>query len=116
MSGNDTNVSFNFTEGWVRNSGLYELKADRQKQFMDWFLEGKAKGSTQQQIGESIGWSREKVKDIVKLETSIGADILNLAKEHQEGRAPSIGASAPFNFTEGWFRNSGLYELKAESQ
>jgi len=33
-------------------------------------------------------------------------------KQHQEGRAPTNGANVPtFNFTEGWFRTSGLYDL-----
>jgi ParB-like chromosome segregation protein Spo0J len=69
------------------------------------------KGLTQEQIGERIGWSREQVKDYIKLINSIGANILEIAKNNQIGRAPQIGAIAPFNFTEGWFRNSGLYEL-----
>ena len=30
-----------------------------------------------------------------------GAQIINLAREHQTGRAPKIGAFAPFDFTEG---------------
>ena len=76
----------------------------------------KETGKTQQEIGESIGWSREKVKDMVKLECSVGADVLKIAKEHQTGRAPNNGAIAPFNFTEGWFRNSGLYDLEPEYQ
>ena len=31
-----------------------------------------------------------------------GANILEIAKNHQQGRAPENGAIAPFNFTEGW--------------
>jgi len=40
-----------------------------------------------------------------------GANILDLCKLHQDGRAPKKGANAPFDFTEGWFRTSGLYDL-----
>ena len=65
----------------------------------------------QAQIGEKIGWSRERVKDYIAILDKIGAQIINLAREHQTGRAPKIGAFAPFDFTEGWFRNSGLYDL-----
>jgi len=41
----------------------------------------------------------------------LSAVILELAKGHQKGRADSESANAYFNFTEGWFRNSGLYDL-----
>jgi site-specific DNA-methyltransferase (adenine-specific) len=68
---------------------------------------------TQEQIGVRINWSRDKVKDHCRLLDGVGAKILELALEHQECGAPQNGANAPFfNFTEGWFRNSGIYELK----
>jgi len=67
-----------------------------------------------------FGWSREKVRDHVTLRSKIGAEIRFFAKNFQEGRAPNFGAFAPKNergvttcdFTEGWFRTSGLYELE----
>ena len=31
--------TFDFTEGWFRNSGLYELNAENQMIFMTWFIE-----------------------------------------------------------------------------
>lgn len=58
------------------------------------------KGLTQEQIGKRIGWSREQVKDYVKLINSLGAKILEIAKKHQEGRAPQNGATAPFNINQ----------------
>jgi len=64
--------------------------------------------STQAQVGERIGWSREAVKQYVALANSIGTQVLDLAKDHQEGRVPSNGTRVPFAFTEGWFRNSGM--------
>ncbi|PZN47371.1 MAG: hypothetical protein DIU65_17195, partial [Proteobacteria bacterium] len=72
---------------------------------------------TQARIAERIGWSREQVRDYVRLSERVGAEVLDLAKRHQEGRAPMDGANAPaFNFTEGWFRTSGLYDLPAKYQ
>ncbi len=67
---------------------------------------------TQAEIGERIGWSREQVKDYITTLNKIGAQTLNLAKQHQIGRAPTIGAFAPFNFTEGWFRGSGTFKKR----
>ena len=83
-------------------------------------------GWSQERIGAEIGWSREKVKNHVKLLDSIGTEILVFAKQHQEGRVPIIGTAVPndlqktgnstFNFTEWWFRDSGLYDLDVEHQ
>ena len=70
-------------------------------------------GLTQAQIGEKIGWSRDNVKNYQRLIDSIGTNLIVLAKQHQKGRVPSEGTNVPtFNFTEGWFRNSGLYDGK----
>jgi hypothetical protein len=63
-----------------------------------------------------------KVRNHVTLRSKIGAEILFLAKTFQAGRAPSNGANAPKNersvttcdFTEWWFRSSGLYDLRDE--
>ncbi len=64
-------------------------------------------------IGERIGWSRDVVRRYAELLECIGPDILDFAREHQTGRGPSDGPHGPFDFTEGWFRTSGLYALKA---
>ncbi len=77
----------------------------------------KSEGLTQAVIGERIGWSREQVKNHAKVTDTIGTVILELAKTHQKGRVPLNGTNVPtFNFTEGWFRGSGLYELWSEYQ
>lgn len=68
-------------------------------------------GLTQQEIGDKIGWTREKIRDHIKIIKSIGAQNLDLCKINQKGRAPKDGANATFDFTEGWFRTSGLYDL-----
>jgi site-specific DNA-methyltransferase (adenine-specific) len=63
------------------------------------------------EIGDVLDMSRSSIKDRMKIISDIGADILEKCKANQIGRAPTNGACAPFNFTEGWFRTSGLYEL-----
>jgi len=68
-------------------------------------------GLTQAQIGERIGWNRERVKDYIAVLDKIGVDVLNLARQHQNGRSPKNGVFTPFNFTDWWFRTSGLYDL-----
>ena len=68
-------------------------------------------GFTQEQIGEILGVSRETIKDYNTVINKIGAEFFNKCKLIQKGRAPINGANAPFDFTLGWFRNSGLYNL-----
>ena len=109
----------------IKSSGKNQpvKKIVNQKNLFDWLdLIAKLQddGTTQEKIGERIGWSREKVKNHVTLRSKIGAEILILAKTFQEGRVPNFGTFAPKNergittcdFTEGWFRTSGLYELE----
>jgi len=62
-------------------------------------------GLTQAEIGEKIGWSTTKVKDYSRLLTTVVAEVLSMAKTHEQGRATKKVATA--TFTEGWFRNSG---------
>ena len=76
----------------------------------------KDEGYTQAEIGERIGWSRQKVNDYQTLINKIDAQVLNSAKKHQKGRASFNDANASNNFTEGWFRNSGLYDLDEKYQ
>ena len=74
-------------------------------------------GKTQQEIADTLGWSREKVKNYVAVLDKVGTQILEIAKKYQVGRVPQDGTNVPtFNFTEGWFRNSGIYELEPEFQ
>jgi len=83
-----------------------------------------AEGLTQEKIGEIIGWSVDKVQKTVTLCSRIPPQILVLAKTFQKGRGgcfpPNGGindhSANTFDFTEGWFRNSGLYELAEENQ
>jgi len=68
-------------------------------------------GLTQAQIGERIGWSREQVRNYINILSKVGTQILDLARSYQKGRVPENGTIVPFDFTEGWFRTSGLYDL-----
>jgi hypothetical protein len=45
---------------------------------------------------------------------SIVTDVLGLAKKHQTGRVTENVTNV--TFTEGWFRDSGLYDLQPEYQ
>ena len=77
----------------------------------------RGEGLTQAEIGERIGWTREQVKHYIAVLNTIGTEVLNLARGHQEGRVPENGTTVPTTtFTEGWFRNSGFYDLQPEYQ
>ena len=43
--------------------------------------------------------------------STVVTQVLNLARQYQIGRVTPEVTFATFNFTEGWFRNSGLYDL-----
>lgn len=67
-------------------------------------------GMTQKEIGEEIGWSRSGVADYIRIIRDVGG-ILEIAKNHQSGRTTENVGVPTFNFTQNWFRNSGLYDL-----
>lgn len=74
-------------------------------------------GLTQAQIGERVGWSRKQVADHSRTLESVVPQVLSLAKQHQVGRGTEVvPRGTAFDFTEGWFRNSGLYRLPAQYQ
>jgi len=47
---------------------------------------------------------------------NISPKVLEIAKGKQKGRADYESAMADFNFTERWFRDSGLYDLNETYQ
>ena len=71
----------------------------------------KDEGYTQQQIGDKIGWSRQQVSLYLMLSDKIATTILNSCKQHQLGRVAEDATMVAFNFTERWFRDSGLYDI-----
>lgn len=60
-------------------------------------------GQTQEQIGNVIGWSEDKVKRYGMLLGSISDTNLELAKSSQTGRVTNEVTNV--TFTEGWFRD-----------
>jgi len=45
----------------------------------------------------------------------VATEVLEMAREHQEGRVAGDATDvATFNFTEGWFRNSGINNIVTE--
>jgi hypothetical protein len=71
---------------------------------------------TQSEIGEKLGWSESKVKNHSALLSKVVTGVLETARRHQEGRVTGEVTDVTFPFTEGWFRNSGIYELDDEWQ
>ena len=71
---------------------------------------------THEEIGNIIGWSEAKVNQYSALINNILTPILNLAKEHQLGRVSDNLTIVSFDFSEGWFRTSGLYALNEKYQ
>lgn len=76
----------------------------------------KGEGKTQQEIADSIGMSRSKVNNYQLLTNEIDTNILERAKAHQKDRVSANDTNVSFSFTEGWFRNSGLYDLEPQYQ
>ncbi len=72
-------------------------------------------GLTQKEIGEKIGWSRDLVARYISLLDKVVTNVLLLAKEHQNGRVTE-NVTTGTDFTERWFRDSGLYNLEAKYQ
>ena len=71
----------------------------------------KEQGKTQKEIAEVLGWSRSKVADYNRILENVVAEVLEYAKQHQKDRVTQNVANATFDFNEGWFRNSGIYNL-----
>jgi len=69
----------------------------------------KQSGLTQAEIGDVLEVTRKVISDYAMLINNIAPQVLDLCRTHQEGRgALNAPIGTIFNFTEGWFRNSGL--------
>jgi hypothetical protein len=68
----------------------------------------------QAEIGEKLGWSRSKVNNYTTVIDTVDTEVRKLARKHQEGRVSPDDTTVSFNFTEGWFRNSEIYELSVQ--
>ena len=74
----------------------------------------KGKGFKQKEIGKTIGWSREKVRNYNIVLDKIGTKNLEIAKKYQDGRVPTDGTMVPIEFTERWFRE--ILKLSEKNQ
>jgi DNA modification methylase/transcriptional regulator with XRE-family HTH domain len=84
---------------------------------LDTIRQLKEQGLIQAEIGEVIGISRKQIADYSNLINHVVPVVLNLCRNHQEGRGTlNVPSGTYFNFTEGWFRDSGLYDLCDEFQ
>jgi hypothetical protein len=124
VSSDDTTVSTDFTERWFRDSGLYDLSPQYQEKLLGEFIADKCnwrKEKVQKEAAKYRDWlgyvqiARDTLANSITLD-KIGVDILKTAKAHQQGRTPDDGVATPFNFTQWWFRTSGLYDLSPAYQ
>jgi site-specific DNA-methyltransferase (adenine-specific) len=67
---------------------------------------------TQAEIAERLGWKRGVVGHYSRLLNNVVTEVVKLARSHQKPRVTSDVTSV--TFTEGWFRNSGLYDLNRD--
>ena len=75
----------------------------------------KDEGKTNFEIAEILCWSESKAMQYSALFKNL-TPILSECKLHQFGRVRDELTSVSFDFTEGWFRTSGLYDLNEEFQ
>ncbi len=117
-----TSVYFDFTEGWFRNSGIYDLNPANQTLpclvvFTDSIV------SVIENIQISICGEMNKTfkpclafTDSLHRRRNCDTQLLDLACEYQESRVSINDTNVSFDFTEGWFRNSGIYDLNPANQ
>jgi site-specific DNA-methyltransferase (adenine-specific) len=75
----------------------------------------KDEGYIYDEIGKKIGWNEGQVKKYAMLINKVPS-IIDLCRLYQEGRGTDKVPNVTFNFTEGWFRDSGLYNLRRRYQ
>ena len=73
-------------------------------------------GLTQDEISEILKIDRSFIPRFNNISNKIVTTVLDKCKDIQEGRVTNNVTNVTFNFTEGWFRNSGLYELNEHYQ
>lgn len=83
---------------------------------LDTIRQLKDQGMTQAEIGEVIGVGEGTVKQHSMLINRIVTPVLDSCKSQQKGRVTEEVTPVSFDFTEGWFRTSGLYDLTGEFQ
>jgi transcriptional regulator with XRE-family HTH domain len=81
----DTDVSYDFTEGWFRKDDY-----------------------TQEEIGNKIGWSRGLIANYSALLSNIVEEVIEIARNYKEGRSTKNVEGTTFIFTQNWFRTVGV--------
>jgi site-specific DNA-methyltransferase (adenine-specific) len=76
------------------------------------FISALREENSQANISDRLGWSRSKVAKYSALLNELVPEVLDYARSRQEGRGTEDVPSV--TFSEGWFRNSGLYDLNRE--
>lgn len=76
----------------------------------------KKEGLTQDEIGKKINFSRSNISNYFLIINKIATDFLDQCKAIQKGRVAENATSVAFDFTEGWFRDSGIYDLTSTNQ
>ena len=84
--------------------------------YLDVIKRLRVEGYTQKEIGEKLGWGEDKVFNHNKILNEIPTQNLDFCKLYQINRVGKKPTNVEFDFTEGWFRNSGLYELSEKYQ
>ena len=82
--------------------------------WLDIIKKMKDEGFKQIEIADKLVWSKDMVNLYLKLQKKISTDFLFLCRTSQKGRVDF--KSTAVDFTEGWFRDSGLYDLSEEYQ
>jgi hypothetical protein len=81
--------------------------------WLDCIEKGLNSGYTQKDFAKTLSWSEDKLSLYKKIK-NLSTDVLMVCKHNQKGRVDS--QSTCFDFTEGWFRTSGLYDLNSKYQ
>ena len=116
-------------EGQVRRIAFEILPKRKEKKFKELFTKSyellekgdldaywQERQELKQEIGEKIGWSRSRISHYLILLDKVATTILDFVKKYQIGRVAKNATGVAFDFTEGWFRTSGLYDLCEEYQ
>jgi site-specific DNA-methyltransferase (adenine-specific) len=83
--------------------------------WLDIISKMKDEGYKLKKIAEKLNFSEQTIKYYNSLLKKVST-ILDLTKESQEGRETKKFTVETFNFTERWFRDSGLYDLTSDYQ
>ena len=66
---------------------------------------------------DEIGWSRSKVKKYSALLSNIKVPkVIEISRKYQKGRGTNKVPTGTYDFTERWFRASGIYDLNKDNQ